>query len=850
LVVAQVPPGTQGPVIAHFDDRSLAVYARTTNSSWQFQSTLIRSAKERVEAPVDLGMAPSDIELLFLKPLPTGDSILAYTHLNDDGSHHLSVQVLDAGGRRRTGPLEIAASSEALQWLDVVPNAQGPLVFWATRRGDRADVRAAALAADGSLRASARDVQSDLRAWQVAPAPSGAVLASIRAVDNKSSGTLSVSYLDDVGVAASKPLVLTENNSAELDLDITSVGGNAVVAWTDRLNGDSRLHAAAVNEKLGVVTAAYPLTPPLGDQLLIKLVAPRAQGSAYILWENAQVPTTERRLQLAAISDRAQLGKQRVSVACPGFAERAPDVISTPSGVALLTQIPASTLARLALPQSVGLTPEETESLHVPVFAAFGADLTITGIEPLLTASRPKVPTLAWGLECRKDQCFTLGALATGTEVAVLGIPLSFTDRATRSLLSRANDVGARTPADAFDANLRKWLIGDTKVSERPRLAAVRVLSGGPALADLAVARGGDVPWVSTLTYADAATSGDKSNAVHKGPRRGEDADQAFIELRGPLGETSAFASNSRLRALSAGGLAWASSPDNQDRLLAFSAPNQNHPQLVVARFDRMGKRVAQRPITHHSSTINSITATGVKGGYFIGWIDDRGASSNAQFVRLGPSLDRKAPEQTISSAGSTKTGLSMLGVRDEVWAVWSDVRESTGKRGDIFLQRFAQSDGRAIGAEQRLFETPAHSHSAQLSTSQVGVVAAFMEVEPREAQPEGIASVRVARLDDAGRPIVMRQVQVSEGVSSGYGLDCSGETCRIAVAVDLGGTGQIEVAAFDPRSATPIVTRPLIRSQGPADESVSPVVVGNDVYWVDRSTEKRVRVMRAAVEW
>jgi hypothetical protein len=86
--------------------------------------------------------------------------------------------------------------------------------------------------------------------------------------------------------------------------------------------------------------------------------------------------------------------------------------------------------------------------------------------------------------------------------------------------------------------------------------------------------------------------------------------------------------------------------------------------------------------------------------------------------------------------------------------------------------------------------------------------------------------------------------------VPSGFGIDCSANTCRVAVAVDLGGTGQIEVGSFDPQASNPIRTTALVRSQGPADESVSPVLVGTDVYWVDRSAEKRVRVMRAAVEW
>jgi hypothetical protein len=840
VVVAQVPPGTQGPVIAHFDDRSLAVLVRSAESSWQFESIVIRDAGARVEPAVNLGVAPGNIELLFVKSLPGDVAVLVYTHLENDGAHHLSLQVLDAGGKRRAGPTEIAASSEALQWVDVVPSADGPLIFWATRRGDRADVRAAALGADGVLRAGARDVASDLRAWQVAPFATGAVLASVRALENKTNGPVLLTFLDNVGVPSGQPLALTNSVTAELDVDVMSVGGNAVAAWTDRVNGESRLHAAAAN-KAGIVTPDYPLTPPLGDQLLTKLIAPRASGNAYIVWQNAQVPSREPRLQIAPINDKAQLGKQRLSVAYPGLTDRMPEIVSTKNGLALLTQISARALSMFAAPHSLGLSSSDLDSQWVPVFAAFSENLTLTGVEPLLSASRPKVPSLAWGLECRDTRCFALGAISSRTDVAVVGIPLSSTDRAGRCLLTGANDVGA-PPAkatDVFDNNLRRWLTEDTSATERPRLAAVRVVHSTPPLADLAVSRGSDVPWVAALTYIESESAPD-----------GKRAPQAQIDLRGPLGETSYFAGNSKLKALSAGGIAWAAATEDQDRILAFTALEQNKPQLVVVRFDRSGKRIAQRPITQHSTTLSSLTAAGVKSGYFVGWIDDRGATATAQFVRLTRTLDRRAPEQMISSAPSAKTGLRLLGWHEEVWAVWSDTRDSTTKRGDIFLARYAQSDGRSLAPEQRLFETPAHSHSPQLAAYASGVVAAFVETEPRDAEPAGIASVKVARLDESGRSAGMRQVEVTDGVPSGFGIDCSGNTCRIVVAVDLGGTGQIEVASFDPQASTPIRTTALVRSQGPADESVSPVISGNDVYWVDRGAERNVRVMRAAVEW
>ena len=235
---------------------------------------------------------------------------------------------------------------------------------------------------------------------------------------------------------------------------------------------------------------------------------------------------------------------------------------------------------------------------------------------------------------------------------------------------------------------------------------------------------------------------------------------------------------------------------------------------------------------------------------FLVGWVDDRAQDSQAYFAQLTRGLDRKGPEHVVSTSTSGKTGLRLLATAAELWAVWSDTRETSKDRADLFLRRFAVSDGHPLGDEQRLFETPAHSHSPMLASSDTGVTIAWMESEPRGESPEGIATIRVARLDKEGRPGSMRTVQSTQGQPTAFGFDCLPKQCHLVVSVDTGGVGQLEAASIDPGSDAPIQTIPLIRSLGPADESVYPVVAGNDTYWVDRGTAKRVRVMRAAIEW
>ena len=247
FVVAQVPPGTQGPVVTSRNDAALAVWAESTVSGWHFRSEEIRPYTAKVSPAVDLGQAPEDLELLYLRYLRDTGAILAYTHADDNGGHRFSAMLLDEHGRARSEPVLLGVSSEALLWIDIVSTNNGPLVMWASSRGDRADVRAAALGRDGTVRSAAHDVASDLRAWQVAPSPRGAVLATVRAVSTKSNGPISLLFLDDTGKVIEKAVSVTQSESAELDLDVSTVGNNCVVAWTDRLNGDARLYAAAVS---------------------------------------------------------------------------------------------------------------------------------------------------------------------------------------------------------------------------------------------------------------------------------------------------------------------------------------------------------------------------------------------------------------------------------------------------------------------------------------------------------------------------------------------------------------------------------------------------------------------------
>ena len=475
-------------------------------------------------------------------------------------------------------------------------------------------MRAAALGRDGSIRAAAHDVVSDLRAWQVTASPRGAALATVRAVADKANGPVSLSLLDDTGALIDRPIAVTQTDTAELDIDVSQLGNDWVIAWTDRLAGDARLYAAAVNSAGQIVTAPHPLTAPLGDQSLVKLVPAPQSNRGYLLWENQLSPDSIRRLEVAPIDDKSQLGAERVSVAYPGSSERAPEVAASSQGLSLIAQVPSPMLRRFAAPSKLELSFDGEEPATVPVLLSLSDKLEVRGVAPILLASRPMVPSLVWGLHCGASDCFVLAALSGDSRAAVLGANISQTARASRSFgvgsTAKAGPIGF----DPADAKLRAFLVNSTNSTKRPRLAAVRVLGESEPLSDLRVTNTTDVPLVATLTYFDPSAPLTPLSAPAEDGRR--EPLQARIDLRGPLGESTSPRGFVSLRARSAGGLAWAVSAETKDKLLVWSAVDQRQPQVFVTEFSEAGKKRAQRMITHNKANVSDVAVAATTDGF------------------------------------------------------------------------------------------------------------------------------------------------------------------------------------------------------------------------------------------
>src|SRR5690606_24808485 len=94
--------------------------------------------------------------------------------------------------------------------------------------------------------------------------------------------------IDGDGVAAA-PLVITDQHSAEPDLDLARSGDNVLIAFTDRRVLEPQLFSALLSADGRLRSTPALLRPPRGAQSLVAL---ESDGkSSYVLWQNvAQEP--------------------------------------------------------------------------------------------------------------------------------------------------------------------------------------------------------------------------------------------------------------------------------------------------------------------------------------------------------------------------------------------------------------------------------------------------------------------------------------------------------------------------------------------------------------------------------
>jgi hypothetical protein len=641
-LVERVPEGTFGPYIgAAPNGRAVAVWAALTEAEGaRWFSTVLDAKGVPAAPPRALGEAPSELSLASVAGGPSGFVVLA-SGTTPNGARIEALQ-LGPAGELVAGPTPLAYSRSDVLWVKALALSNANVALWATLAVGAADAYLAPLTPGGGQRAAPVRVLESAKAWQAAPFSDGVALAAIIAGASEAKSALTVSFFDSDG----RRLGQTEIRGAaplEDQVDAARIGENLIVTWIEREGADRRLYLAALGPDTRLIAPPEPATPPFARQRLHELLpASEPRGDGLLAWELVgQAPRGQQRLWIGRVSERGRLLAPAATwLSFSANADEGVELARRGKGLAALGRANACAPAASACP-----VPEP-----VPTFVELGPDLEPVASEPLrLAPEAGKTADLAWGLHCSADACSALAALPAAP-VPIYGVDLRARSRAWPAAAHRSEP-------------------------ELPRALDVRTVSETDPLAELAAARIANRWLVASLTQFDDSTPYVR--------RTTPAPDGKLAPVRALLG-VQVFSNEGRAepprivsyRARAASGASLCRLNDER-ALLAWTALDQQRPEVFATLLGKDGASLTQRVLTKGAGDVTAVAAAPLARGSVVAWIADRDGATRLFAARLNDDLLRAAPEQRIGSA-SGYTALSLARRGDEAWlfAARRDERE------------------------------------------------------------------------------------------------------------------------------------------------------------------------------
>ncbi|WP_438025973.1 hypothetical protein [Sorangium sp. So ce233] len=909
-VIAELEDEDATPYLARRGDEALLLYA--AGGRWR---TRVLGADGAPRGDVtEVGPAAADVPVAALRAGPQG-YIAAWIE-QTEGGRAVRVLALDPAGKP-TGPASLVAqTAEDITWLEVLPNATGALVLWEMPREvqdsaaqdsvDRVDVVMTVVAQGKGAAIKPTAPASVARAvlgWNAVATERGAAVALVlppagppargerkpaRKADAEDApgasklGSIALLEIDAAG-KVSAPVTVSPEPTAQIDLEVASVGGRYLLTWTDERDIDSAVFVAAVEPGGKVAVAPRQATPPSGEQALVSLVAPSAEGGgrALLAWEDLLRPRggeggwadargEGRLIHLASVGPDGALSAERAGLVFS--ASGPPDLVADGDGFAAVTLAPA------ALKASRG----EAAPPVWPTFVRFGPDLSVRAAEPVRAApfaATDGVPYLVRGLSCHKGACATLASAAAGAPAQQGG--------AGRGA-GAAGAAGARAPLALVSLPVREsaWRAPAFREDKDPppRATAVRALVEGDHIARVAAAElDGGAALAAWVTYF-------VEGASDRAPR-GQDL-SATLAVRaaspGGPGKLNVISQ----KASSLGGVAIAAAPPapadakgkggaaQGESVLAWVARERGETQVYVTKLDATGAKVAQKKLTTAprkkqggaaSEASDVAIAYDGAGGFIVAWVDSRDGNAEVYAARIDRALNRTLPDRRITNAPLDAAEVQIAVRGQEAWLVWSDARPAGGAAaggavepsgeasGDIFLARLDVKTLQRIGDESRLHASPEHSRSPVLAPLEGGALVGWVdEVAGGGASAGGGAAAgghaRFVRLDSGGAaqgaPLAVAAPD-GAGVSS-VALACD-KVCRGVLASAPGDSVVLNAFTLAPGEAAAPSLKPLAWLTGSASQDVSPVFAGRSgasLFFADDSVSGAGRVRWMTIAW
>jgi hypothetical protein len=809
--IAKVPEGTFGPYLGQSRDGALVAWAAAEGEARGWYVATVDAAGTLKTAAKRIADAPPDVGLVVVRgSLDAAGFAIASTR-RTALSEWIEVTLLGAGGELVAGPRPLAEVHGQTLWVEVVPMGARRLVLWAVPKADLAELYGVVVGPRGEPEGDPRPLVSAARAWQALPFGGGMALGSVG-----SDGQVRLLFTDDRGEAKNKPLVLNATSNAQLDFDLALVGDALVAAWSDTRDGESRVYRAVVGPDRAVRGAEGPLTPPLGEQALVRVVSQPGATRAWVVWESISERRAETRMfDLAGIDASGRLSPERARLEFESDEGAVPELAALKDGVAALTL--ASACRR-------GDTCEEADVM--PTFVRFGPTLALQASEPLrLEALAGDGAELGWGLACRETRCFALAALGTAPAPVFL------------TALERRSD--AWRPAGR--------LLG---VEPPPRVRENRALARTDTLSDLALAKVGTGSLAAYLTDFDPATPWVKlKQAAPDGRFEPLRARLGLIGLRAD-GTPLAAEQPLSLRAHSLGGIALSPGAPGGDLLAAWTGVDFGQPQVFLTLVGPDGARRSQRMLTRKSGDASDVAATPVGKGWVVAWVDERDRDPELYVTRVDEKLSRIGSEHRLTNAPGPATQVTLESLGDTTVIAWADARDPAQPgEADIFLSRVTTRDATPLsGGERRVLATRGHSFAPVLGRLGQGLVLMWLERGTPEVPHS--AGLLIQRLDASGLPQgEPERVELDQGEPTALALDCSATGCHLVVAARQGDVGLVLGGVRGPGSE-PVRLKRLVSLGSKSAASVPLALVGEELVYADANDDGIWRVRRALLDW
>ncbi len=773
-------------------------------------NTLTLGARGQPKAdPLRIGSAPAGLGLVALRGAADGGYLLLWTH-GDEEREFVVAARLGQGGELSGAPVEVG-SADSVLWVESVALPRATVVLWAERGGGRATLRARVLDLAGRPQGDPVVLLDSLLAWQAVRVPEGVAIAGVQRGADPDRGKVVVRYLDRVGAPAQDPVVVSDSPTARPDVDAVAVPGGLLVAWTDLRDGDPAVFMAGLDATAALVRPPARATHGLGAEAFVRLVGSSSgKSQPYLVWEAlGERPDEGRSLRAAGVDGRWKLAGQYASIAVAS-SEELPEFTATDRGLQALT---------LAAPCPTEGTCDGSSA--GPFFVALDTQLAPQAAEPLRLSTGGQRVTAAWDLSCTKQDCVALVA-AEGSPTPVFAVELGVTGGQWRS------------PAQQLEP------------PRRPFPTSLHVVQRTDPLSDLAVARVGNETLVTWLTYFDPTLPYERPDQPAPDGRWAPVRAQLWTSrLSG--GELTR-PTNISYRARSLGGVALAPAPDRAEALLAWSALDQNRPQVFLTLLGERGQREDQKMFTSSAGEVSDVAAATVSDGWIVGWVDERHGDPEVYVAKVERSLLRKGEEQRVTDATGVATGLQLISSGDdEVLAVWADARDQAHPGwADIYAARVGAQDGKLVAEPKRLASSRGHSHSPALARLGSTVIVAWIDV-PAD-QEQGAAGVSVAQLEAGARFRSPPARLSTDGVPTSLALDCDAKRCHVVAALDTGSQSALAALTWEPRDAgTPRRLRAL---PGASGQPVPAVLFGDLLLYADQPEREAGRLSLMGIDW